>query len=397
MHILPKMKYIIYFFIIIPFFTFGCSPQVTEETFNVEKNPIDTLMHTASLQNVYRTLNELKENKLESFTIMHMGDSHIEIGQFSGEIKKQLVELYGKGETGWEFPYQLFNPQSMKVFPLDTVGNWKRASIKHGKTDIPLGVTGLAFYLESNSGELHFVKRLKDEAITKIEFLHYLKDNLFPLTCAGAKIKTYKVSENTAVTCLSFEKPMDEIKIKFDNNSKPIIYALRLNAYPTHGITYHKFGVAGSTLDQFMNNTVLFQEQLVFVNPDLLIVSLGTNDSYIDSLNVPRITKQLNSFVHQIHKTIPKSTILFTTAPDTKYQNKRPQRITEINTIIRNQVLADPSLVLWDLNHIMGGDNSMEEWCKRFYVNSDSLHFNPRGYRLQGELFMQAFRKGFKH
>ena len=59
-------------------------------------------------------------------------------------------------------------------------------------------------------------------------------------------------------------------------------------------------------------------------------------------------------------------------------------------------MLTDPSLVLWDLNHIMGGDNSMEEWCKRFYVNSDSLHFNPRGYRLQGELFMHAFRKAKK-
>jgi hypothetical protein len=86
-----------------------------------------------------------------------------------------------------------------------------------------------------------------------------------------------------------------------------------------------------------------------------------------------------------------------TTAPDTKYQNRRPQRISEINSIIRNQVNTDPSLVLWDLNHIMGGDNSMEEWCKRLYVNSDSLHFNPRGYRLQGELFMHAFRKGKKN
>jgi lysophospholipase L1-like esterase len=178
---------------------------------------------------------------------------------------------------------------------------------------------------------------------------------------------------------------------------QPIIYALRINANQNQGVTYHKFGVAGSTMDQFLNNTALFQEQLTYINPELLIVSLGTNDSYIDSLNVPRITKQLTAFVQQIHKTVPNTTILFTTAPDTKYQNRRPQRISEINTIIRNQVNSDPSLVLWDLNHIMGGDNSIEEWCKRLYVNSDSLHFNPRGYRLQGELFMKAFRKAKKN
>ena len=391
------MKFTLYLIALLPFFTTACSPQVTDETFNPEKNEIDSLMHSHAMKPVYLELNLLKEHKKESFTIMHMGDSHIEIGQFSGQIKKELIEEYGKGEIGWEFPYQLFNPQSMKVFPLETKGNWKRASIKQGKTSIPLGVTGLAFYLEDSLGELHFDKRIKDEPITKIEFLHYLGENGFQFTCQGAKIETRNVSAHTGITALTFEKPIDEVVVKFDSKTKPIIYALRMNTTPSHGITYHKFGVAGSTLDQFMNNTELFHEQLAYVKPELLIISLGTNDSYIDSLNVPRITKQLAAFVKQIHLTVPNTTVLFTTAPDTKYQNRRPQRITEINTIIRNQVMADPSLVLWDLNHIMGGDNSMEEWCKRLYVNSDSLHFNPRGYRLQGELFMNAFRKGKKN
>ena len=391
------MKFILYFFVIIPLFTIACTPQVTDETFDIEKNPIDTLMHSPALQNVYNALNQLKDQKRKSFTIMHLGDSHIEIGQFSGEIKKQMIDTYGKGEVGWEFPYQLFNKQSMKVFPLDTIGNWKRASIKQGKTNIPLGVTGLAFFLDGNSGELRFYKRIKDEPISKIEFLHYMYENNFSLKCEGARIMTSKVSENTGITTLTFDKPMEKVTVKFDNNSKPIIYALRMNTKPTTGITYHKFGVAGSTLDQFLNNTVLFQEQLICINPELLIVSLGTNDSYIDSLNVPRISNQLSIFVDQIHKNLPNTSIIFTTAPDTKYQNRRPQRITEINNIIRKQVMIDPRLILWDLNHIMGGDNSMEEWCKRLYVNSDSLHFNPRGYRLQGELFMHAFRKGKKY
>lgn len=375
----------------------ACSPQVTEETFEVEKNPIDTLMHSSALQNVYTTLNQLKEQKRNSFTVMHMGDSHIEIGQFSGEIKKQLIDSYGKGEIGWEFPYQLFNPQSMKVFPLDTIGSWKRASIKQGKSTIPLGVTGLAFYLEEKSGGLRFDKRLKDEPISKIELLHYMSDKPFSIKCKDANIITRKISEHTAVTTLTFDKAQEKVKVQFDDNANPIIYALRINAKPTPGITYHKFGVAGSTLDQFINYTVLFQEQLAYIKPELLIISLGTNDSYIDSLNVPRITKELDDFIKKIHKSTPSTSIILTTAPDTKYQNRRPQRISEINSIIRNQVNTDPSLVLWDLNHIMGGDNSMEEWCKRLYVNSDSLHFNPRGYRLQGELFMHAFRKGKKN
>jgi len=391
------MKFTLYLLVLLPFFTIACSPQVTEQTFSVENNPIDSLMHSKAMSNVYQALNQLKEDKNDSFTIMHIGDSHIEIGQFSGEIKRQLIEDYGKGEKDWEFPYQLFNPERVKFLPLEAKGNWKRASIKQGKSSISLGVTGLAFYLNDSLGELNLKKRKEDESFTKIEFLHYMSNSNIILKCENAKISTIKVTENTGITTLIFEKPIDEVVIKFDGTLiKPIIYAIRINAEKTKGITYHNFGVAGSTMDQFLNNTILFQEQLSYIKPELMIISLGTNDSYIDSLNVPRISKQLTFFIQQIHKIVPNTTILFTTAPDTKHQNRNPKRITEINTIIRNQVLTDPSLVLWDLNHIMGGDNSMEEWCKRFYVNSDSLHFNPRGYRLQGELFMHAFRKAKK-
>jgi lysophospholipase L1-like esterase len=392
------MKNLIYFFLTLPLLTFACTPQITDETFIPEKNTIDTLMHSEALKTVFKNLTLLKSGKSRQFTIMHIGDSHLEIGQFSGEIKKQFTEEYGKGEIGWEFPYQLFNPQSMKVFPLEAKGKWKRASIKQEKISTPLGVTGLAFYLEDSLGELHFNKRIKDESFTKIEFLHYTEDDSFPIVCENAKISTKKVGKHTAITTLLFEKPEDNALVKFNEIVKPIIYALRINAFENaKGITYHKFGVAGSTLDQFINNTPLFQEQLAVIEPNLIIISLGTNDSYIDTLNVPRISSQLNSFVKEIQQTSPKTTILFTTAPDTKYKNSRPQRITEINTIIRNQIKNDKSLVLWDLNTIMGGDNSMEEWCKRFYVNSDSLHFNFRGYKLQGELFMEALKRANKY
>ena len=132
-------------------------------------------------------------------------------------------------------------------------------------------------------------------------------------------------------------------------------------------------------------------EQLRAFKPNLLIISLGTNDSYIDSLNEEKLLKEVRIFTEKVSRYSSKTAILFTTAPDTKYEDRRPELLTEINRVIRTIATENPSIALWDLQHIMGGDGSIDAWIKKNYLIFDHLHFTTAGYKLQGELFMQAF------
>ena len=373
------------------FLSSRCSNKVTKETFDPEKNLLDTIMHRNALNSVFHDLEKLKEGGNNPFSIVHIGDSHIEIGQFSGEIKHQLEDIYGQGEEGWMFPYQLFNSQSIKHFPMDTSGTWKRATIKEPNDAFPLGMTGLGCYLVSDQGVFHFTKSTHYGSISSISFLHYYNNQSLSISTAKAQISTQVISKHTAISTLYFSEPMEDVSLTFNNTSKILLYALKINAISKPGIVYNKFGVAGSTLDQFINNTPLFMEQMTYLKPNMLLISLGTNDSYIDTLNETRILNQLALFIQQIHIASKNTSIIFTTAPDTKYQNKRPQRLTEINRIIRKTVSANPSIALWDLHEIMGGDNSVDSWNRKHLLNNDILHFTPKGYKLQGQLFMKAF------
>ncbi len=370
-----------------------CQTGVTKNTFNIHKNTIDTILHRNALNHVYALLKNLAVSNDSLFSIVHIGDSHIEIGQFSGEIKNQLENQYGKSEEAWMFPYQFFNKQSQKVFPIDTLGTWKRASIKEPNPATPLGITGLGFYLSSTTGNLIFSSNSLYKDITKISFLHYYDGNPLPISIHKGKIHTQVISKNTAITEITFSSIENNYSLKFSKSDGLLIYALKLNSHPKRGISYHKFGVAGSTMQQFMNNTPLFMEQLRALKPSLLIVSLGTNDSYIDSLKEDKVFQEVRVFTELLSRYSSKTAILFTTAPDTKYDDRRPERLTEINRIIRNIANENPNIALWDLQHIMGGDGSVDAWIKKNYMIFDHLHFNPAGYKLQGELFMEAFEK----
>ncbi len=387
------MKQLLFLGVILILLATKCQNGVTKQTFNVHKNPLDTIYHRTALKDVFTSLESIKTSNDSIFSIIHIGDSHIEIGQFSGEIKHQLETKYGKSEEAWMYPYQFFNVQSQKVFPIDTVGTWKRASIKEPNEQYPLGLTGLGFYLSSETGKLLFSTNTNYKSIDKISFLHYYDGTPLSLQVENGKIHTQVISKNTAITEITFSNSDKKQTIHFNKSSTLLIYALKINSYPRRGISYHKFGVAGSTLKQFVNNTSLFMEQLRAFKPNLLIVSLGTNDSYIDSLNEEKLLKEVRMFTEKVSRYSSKTAILFTTAPDTKYEDRRPERLTEVNRVIRTIAKENPSIALWDLQHIMGGDGSVDAWIKKNYLIFDHLHFTSAGYKLQGELFMQAFFK----
>ena len=387
------MKKLLFLGVILILLAAKCQKGVTKDTFNAQKNPIDTILHRNALKEMYATLENLTSSNDSIFSIVHIGDSHVEIGQFSGEIKRQLEKKYGKSEEAWMYPYQFFNKQSQKVFPIDTLGTWKRATIKYPTETKLLGITGLGFYLGSETGSLKFTSNTFYPEITKVSLLHFYDGNPLPLKIHKGKIHTQVISKNTAITEITFSSTEKEYALEFTKTADLLIYAIKLNSHPTRGISYHKFGVAGSALKQFVNNTPLFMEQFRALKPNLLIVSLGTNDSYIDTLNEQKLVHEVRMFTEKLSRYSSKTAVLFTTAPDTKYDDRRPERLSEANRIIRTIAMENPTIALWDLHQIMGGDGSVDDWIKKNYMIFDHLHFTTAGYKLQGELFMEAFWK----
>ncbi len=384
-----KFRWIFLALVLVSFISYKVNDSLFSTTLSSDLLERDTISNRENLTAFFDKISNLRAKKDSTFTLVHIGDSHIEMGHLSGEVEKTLKEEFGATGNDWFFPYHLFQPRSERFLPVDTISTWKRATIKQPIDSIPLGINGLAFYPTSASGGLYFKKNWRVKSFSKISILHHTSENQVVKDVPNAVISTEKVADHTAITHIRFNSPVTDVQLFF---SKIPIYALSINGDKKSGVTYHRFGVAGSTMQEFIDNTPYFKEQYAALRPDVLLISLGTNDSYRSFVNEEELYNQLLNFIHGLQPILPTTTILLSTAPDTRYNSMKPPKLEAVNNAIR-RVSTKMRLPYWDLFHVMGGDASLEQWEGNKLVQNDRLHFTTEGYRLQGNLLAYALIK----
>ena len=74
--------------------------------------------------------------------IVHLGDSHIQIGHFSSQIREQLNTISRLNGTGITFPYSLAKSVDGAWYKSKASGHWIGDNILSSKPKIDMGVTG---------------------------------------------------------------------------------------------------------------------------------------------------------------------------------------------------------------------------------------------------------------
>ena len=135
--------------------------------------------------------------------------------------------------------------------------------------------------------------------------------------------------------------------------------------------------------------------QLAREKPDLVIISLGTNDAFSGSSRV-RFYEKVDHLVTKIRALSPMASILLTTPSDALKKQPLTGAFTALPEL---QVVADVikkysndhGIACWDLHQLMGGAYSINTWIQRKMVEPDRVHFTARGYKMFADWFFQAF------
>jgi lysophospholipase L1-like esterase len=172
------------------------------------------------------------------------------------------------------------------------------------------------------------------------------------------------------------------------------LYGMVLENYHQTGILYHTIGVNGATFSDF-NDSELFMTQLQALQPDLIIISLGTNETVNRSFPVTGFFREVDQLVNALQEYSPHADILFTTPPDAFRAGKAPnEEIVKAEESLLNYSLSN-DLACWDLYQIMGGAASVQSWYGAGLAQRDKLHFTRAGYELQGKLLFEALINGY--
>lgn len=160
------------------------------------------------------------------------------------------------------------------------------------------------------------------------------------------------------------------------------------------GILYHSIGVNGAKASDF-NKFPLFYEQLPALNPDLVIISLGTNESF-DKQSGEQYFTHLNQMIKGIKEHNPEVCILVMTSPPSvlhrKFKNTFIEKYAEIiedNAHVNNYAV-------WNLLDVFGGNKSINRNAAKGYMARDKVHYSKAGYEKQAELFFNAFMQSYE-
>lgn len=161
----------------------------------------------------------------------------------------------------------------------------------------------------------------------------------------------------------------------------------------TPGILYHSIGVNGAKASDY-NKYPLFFEQLPALQPDLIIISLGTNESF-DKMPATGYIQQVNLFIENIRAKNPDTAILVMTPPPSMFKRKYPNTFAADYTKHILMQETDKKYASWDLFSVLGGLFSVNKNAARGLMASDKVHYSKAGYEMQGELFTEAFLKAY--
>lgn len=337
-----------------------------------------------ALSDFYRKLLELRAGRRERVVVYQIGDSHIQSGFFCGTARSALQKYFGNAGRGLIFPHKLAGtnqPDDYKILSDSRFGSFSKPRSLSGYT---LEITRPATLRISANSFFQIDSKFDQIRVFTDSSAHFGDDPALP-----------EISRKNHPACsshlLSFAQRRGEAEIKLPGSMSEL-YGFSLERDES-GLLYHSMGVNGAGFYNLANDQQFFQ-QIGVLEPDLIIISLGTNDAqgrYRDDV----MKANLQLFMKHLQSANPNSALLFTLPPDS-YKNGKPNpAISNIEANIR-EYATEHDLAWWELRAVMGSSGSINAWRQHKMAAKDLLHYTPKGYMLQGHLFYQSLIKGYK-
>lgn len=339
--------------------------------------------------------------------IMHIGDSHIQAGYFTGKVRECIHKGLGCGtrERGFVFPFGLAHTNGPTNYAAQYSGNWNGFKSASNNTQSDWGIAGISASTKDDSTTLKIYSNnhtFDAYSFDKVRLFYKDKSDAFTVYLNADKADSIEVTKDDNGCFLSFDilGGTDTLYFTFrkDSNDLESTFLMQgielLNDDP--GITYSEVGVNGARVKSFLRCDD-FTSQLATVHPDLVILSLGVNDAYNLNFDDSLFYSYYDSLINIIKATLPKANIILTTPGDGKRYRKT---LLKENLLIRNKILRlakSNNCAVWDFFKVMGGLGSVNNWFTSGLIAQDYLHFNENGYNLQGALFYKALSVSYNN
>jgi lysophospholipase L1-like esterase len=350
---------------------------------------------TKSTQRLIQKFKQLNTQDAEQINIVHIGDSHLQAGFLTEQIKQQLFNHFCSDSVvspGFIFPYAIAQTNNPFFYKVDYSGEWQWSKNVDVEKTSHLGLSGIT--VKTNDSLATFsitINQSKDSSFNKLCGFNTIKLLHNNNHSTSIKINNEKVVPEDKISSFNLNEIMDSVHFEITNTDTTKYFELYgiIMENTSSKINYHTIGVNGATAQSYLRCDY-FSSHLACLSPDLIIISLGTNEAYDDHFSALEHEYILKDLIFQIQDIAPNTALLFITPND----HLKSEKVNNNVFTVRNNILKiskELNLNYWDFYSVMGGANSITDWYNKGLTGNDKLHFKPVGYRIQGDLFAKAF------
>lgn len=362
-----------------------------------------------SLFGLLTSLQDSAVTERKIVSIVHIGDSHVQAGFLSRALRSCLQQRWGNAGRGLITPLKLTDSNEPTDFSITSPDKWSYyRCVGNNNYSNNVGLSGIAIAPASPHIDLTFetlTRTGEDIAFNTIRLFHADNEE-FPQLYADTDDMPVTVEFLPhGETRFSWDSAFARCSMRlqgFDSyaQGKAHIYGASLEN-GRNGILLHAIGNNSATYECY-NKVNNYAAKLACLTPQIIIISMGTNESVFNTFSSKSFYQQIDRLVTSIHTEIPEALILLTTPGDNKMRN--PQRrgsykanphIEEAAATIR-QYGADNNIAVWDWFTISGGANSCATWVKEEGMAQDHIHYTPEGYAIQGNLLYESICKAYE-
>ena len=202
------------------------------------------------------------------------------------------------------------------------------------------------------------------------------------------KIADYQFSGDKTLVQLS--EPQNTFLMKTNTSSGNTFYGFQFLKNVNKGVVFNTVGVNGATYGDFLKYSLQI-EQLNSIQPDLVMISLGTNES-LSSITKEDFQKNISDLVSKFKEQNPNLPILLISPTDNRLKS---QKIKELVSWIEESAQLK-KVAFFNLYEATGGSGYFKKALNKKEANTDGVHFLRLGYEFQAEKIWTAISENFK-
>lgn len=330
------------------------------------------------------------------FTIVYLGDSHIQADFGGSVLRERLAGEAGSAGRGLIIPFKMAGTNQPVDYTITTDNTTESSRLLKKPWSTRMPFTGIGVQPKDGSFKLHVTA---DEPFDRVRLMHR---GMCPETIRARHGVTGQDFQFTRVnpTEIYLEEPCADIELELAVPADFVLAGLVLTKADA-GVFVHSIGNNGATYGTY-NEIDRFGHEIKQLNPDLIIIALGTNEAF-GTFSSTAMRAEVDRLVKELQRSNPESALLLVTPTECFRKRYRRRRVvgTTVNTkvrLARNVVYSyamAQGIPLYDTYEIVGSDGAATRMKRANVLGRDGVHFTSEGYRLQGSLLADAILEQF--